>query len=398
MFSLRSAVTAHLADDRSGDSPLDWAHKLNLEDVVKVLMETSPNYDARTLAATNKTKREEFIATMSASELRTLWKKPQTAVDEIEHVMQEFGTTDISVGTPASWNKAPVPNAIMQAIQEKESNEAEIPAAQRRSKAASAYIVQGAATDLHRLALEKAAAAPQPPAAAAPQPPASASKPPASKPPAPVSDAASRPKKSSEGGSKRSSTLRTLKSLTKKKAAPALVPRGKKKSAATELPPVATKKSVLSEIEASVSMSSAQTQSSIGTLGALGASVSDLAKKRQERVLSAEVVPSPVEDSPASETPVRAASAAPSGRQPELFEAGKIYCRALFDHEPEEDDELEFFAGDIVTVLDNEDAEGWWVGSIAGNTGNFPYNYVELYTPPTKPPVPAKPRLPPKRM
>ena len=260
-----------------------------------MLMEKSPNYDARTLAAKNKNKREEFIATMSASELRTLWKKPQTAADEIEHVMQEFGTAEITVGTPASWNKAPVANAILQAIQEKESNEAEIPAAQRRSKAASAYIVQGNTDDLHRVALEKSSSPPT-------QPPPSV--PPASKPPAP-SDSANRPKKASDGGSKRS-TLRTLKSLTKKKAAPTLVPRSKKKAASSAaLPPVATKKSVIDEIEASVSMSSAQTQANLGHLGALGASVSDLAKKRQQRVASSESAASPAaEDSAAQEAPV----------------------------------------------------------------------------------------------
>ncbi len=51
---------------------------------------------------------------------------------------------------------------------------------------------------------------------------------------------------------------------------------------------------------------------------------------------------------------------------------------ALYDNKPEEAYELEFYAGDVIEVLE-EDSEGWSKGLLKGIQGMFPTNYVEPY-------------------
>lgn len=51
-------------------------------------------------------------------------------------------------------------------------------------------------------------------------------------------------------------------------------------------------------------------------------------------------------------------------------------ARALYDYDPQRDDELEFKEGDIITILyKNED--DWYEGILDGRRGLFPSNYVE---------------------
>uniref|UniRef100_A0A3B4ACQ6 Osteoclast-stimulating factor 1 n=1 Tax=Periophthalmus magnuspinnatus TaxID=409849 RepID=A0A3B4ACQ6_9GOBI len=50
--------------------------------------------------------------------------------------------------------------------------------------------------------------------------------------------------------------------------------------------------------------------------------------------------------------------------------------RALYDFTAEEEDELEFRAGDIIEVLDRNDPS-WWRGKLRGKSGLFPANYTE---------------------
>jgi len=57
--------------------------------------------------------------------------------------------------------------------------------------------------------------------------------------------------------------------------------------------------------------------------------------------------------------------------------------RALFDFKPSEPGELEFRRGDIIAVLESV-YKDWWKGSLRGQTGIFPLNYVEKLQDPTK--------------
>ncbi|KAL9002613.1 MAG: hypothetical protein Q9188_004468 [Gyalolechia gomerana] len=57
--------------------------------------------------------------------------------------------------------------------------------------------------------------------------------------------------------------------------------------------------------------------------------------------------------------------------------------RALFDFQPSEPGELQFRKGDIIAVLESV-YKDWWKGSLKGQTGIFPLNYVEKLSDPTQ--------------
>ncbi|KAF2181088.1 hypothetical protein K469DRAFT_752944 [Zopfia rhizophila CBS 207.26] len=57
--------------------------------------------------------------------------------------------------------------------------------------------------------------------------------------------------------------------------------------------------------------------------------------------------------------------------------------RALFDFQPSEPGELQFRRGDIIAVLESV-YKDWWKGSLRGQTGIFPLNYVEKLQDPTR--------------
>lgn len=56
--------------------------------------------------------------------------------------------------------------------------------------------------------------------------------------------------------------------------------------------------------------------------------------------------------------------------------------QALFDFQPSEPGELQFRKGDIIAVLESV-YKDWWKGSLRGQTGIFPLNYVEKLSDPT---------------
>ncbi|KAI8818072.1 amoeboid myosin I-like protein [Fimicolochytrium jonesii] len=51
-------------------------------------------------------------------------------------------------------------------------------------------------------------------------------------------------------------------------------------------------------------------------------------------------------------------------------------CRALYDYEASEADELSFKANDVISIINQDDA-GWWQGEVNGRKGLFPANYTE---------------------
>ncbi|XP_059212144.1 CD2-associated protein [Centropristis striata] len=54
----------------------------------------------------------------------------------------------------------------------------------------------------------------------------------------------------------------------------------------------------------------------------------------------------------------------------------KRQCKALFDYQPQNEDELELKIGDIIDITE-EVEEGWWNGTFNGKSGLFPSNFVK---------------------
>ncbi|KAI9835900.1 MAG: ESCRT-0 subunit protein hse1 [Sarea resinae] len=87
---------------------------------------------------------------------------------------------------------------------------------------------------------------------------------------------------------------------------------------------------------------------------------------------SADLASSQVQDSASSQPHPSGTTAATVSR-----------VRALFDFQPSEPGELQFRKGDIIAVLESV-YKDWWKGSLRGQTGIFPLNYVEKLSDPTQ--------------
>lgn len=51
--------------------------------------------------------------------------------------------------------------------------------------------------------------------------------------------------------------------------------------------------------------------------------------------------------------------------------------KALFDFNPQEENELQFKKGEIIEVVEQDDPN-WWKGRLQGREGLFPSNYVAV--------------------
>ncbi|KAF7719835.1 Class E vacuolar protein-sorting machinery protein [Penicillium ucsense] len=83
---------------------------------------------------------------------------------------------------------------------------------------------------------------------------------------------------------------------------------------------------------------------------------------------------------PAATTVAEAAASQPVPSGTSAATVSRV--RALFDFQPSEPGELQFRKGDIIAVLESV-YKDWWKGSLRGQTGIFPLNYVEKLPDPT---------------
>ncbi|KAL9113573.1 MAG: hypothetical protein Q9227_002311 [Pyrenula ochraceoflavens] len=104
-------------------------------------------------------------------------------------------------------------------------------------------------------------------------------------------------------------------------------------------------------------------------------------KDKKEKTSASSSKPNAAELSGAS-----AASTQPAHSQPVpsgTTAATVSRVRALFDFQPSEAGELQFRKGDVIAVLESV-YKDWWKGSLRGQTGIFPLNYVEKLQDPTQ--------------
>ena len=89
-----------------------------------------------------------------------------------------------------------------------------------------------------------------------------------------------------------------------------------------------------------------------------------------------------------SQPATQASSSSQPQSQPTPVQSGTTAAtvsrvRALFDFVPSEPGELQFRKGDVIAVIESV-YKDWWKGSLRGQTGIFPLNYIEKLQDPTQ--------------
>ena len=72
---------------------------------------------------------------------------------------------------------------------------------------------------------------------------------------------------------------------------------------------------------------------------------------------------------------------AQSNSQPFIIFTQSAKVQASYPYTAQNDDELTFEQGAIITILNKNDPD-WWSGQLGGVTGVFPANYVQPYSEP----------------
>ncbi|KAK4984828.1 ESCRT-0 subunit protein hse1 [Elasticomyces elasticus] len=111
-------------------------------------------------------------------------------------------------------------------------------------------------------------------------------------------------------------------------------------------------------------------------------------RKEEEELQMALALSVKDKGSSGSEAQAQAGSVGEDGPQPPLQPQGTTAAtvsrvRALYDFTPSESGELAFRKNDVIAVLESV-YKDWWKGSLRGQTGIFPLNYVEKLQDPTR--------------
>ncbi|NP_001086432.1 CD2-associated protein L homeolog [Xenopus laevis] len=137
----------------------------------------------------------------------------------------------------------------------------------------------------------------------------------------------------------------------------------------------------------------------------MGVGFGDIFKEGSVKLKTRMPAPEPEVKKPEKPVPVqpsgsikvlRSASSDASRTETDNKPKAKEMCRALFNYESVNDDELSFKEGDIICLTSKDTGDpGWWKGEFNGKEGVFPDNFVAIIQDsekekPRKPPPPIK--------
>ncbi|KYQ92834.1 SH3 domain-containing protein [Tieghemostelium lacteum] len=99
-------------------------------------------------------------------------------------------------------------------------------------------------------------------------------------------------------------------------------------------------------------------------------------KASSEYVQSKASYQPPVQTSSLTSSYASSSSVSSISKPPPSKPSAQKQCRALYDYVGSDASELDFFAGDIINIIEEDDS-GWWKGEMDSRVGIFPSNYTE---------------------